>query len=94
MTHKTKLTIDLEIGISFDANKAEPMTFSYPGIPAGVELVSLKIDDLVLPQEVSEKIFKYYGGEVANACWEALEETKAASAVDAADARRDLLENR
>lgn len=92
--HSTKLVLEIEVEVGFNAEKPEFMTHDYPGHAADIELISLKIDGLTLPEEVYYRILANHVGEIVSACWEVLEEMATADAVADADARNDLLRNR
>lgn len=68
----TGLLVGLELEIEFEAEAAEPMTHSYPGSPASLQILSAKLGETSFPQRLFDELMSEYADELEEACWDRL----------------------
>lgn len=96
---KATITLEIEFEVDFDIQKEErqilhPAENAYPGCPASLEINDLKIGRCAVGMEIFNRIMGQYQEEIEEACWEESFEDHQAYLVEAADHRRDAMENR
>lgn len=73
---KTKIHLELEIEVDFDAMPAERMTRHYPGSPAHLEINEMEIENCKINQGLSDAIMLKYESEIEEACWDDLRDSE------------------
>ena len=81
---KTSIFLEVEVEIDFDPQKAERMTWHYPGCPAHIE-----INEIKLP--TADEVVKQYEQEIHDACWDEVIEEEQEREIMRAEYRRDAM---
>jgi hypothetical protein len=86
--------IELEVQVGFAFEKAEPPTQHSSGSPASLEIIELKLGELIFPQRIFNEVMKQVKNDVEEACWEEIETQKAEDAIAAAEHHLDFREDK